>query len=181
MAISIAFVGFSGVGKSSLMSQLIYKIFPTKPCGELKDCCHFERDGYKWKFFYTSGLSNKGGDSMRYYSVQLCDLIVYTYAWDNIVSRNWLKTIMKNHPSGKPAIFVCNKMDIIFSDMDCSFATDSLGWEHGQNQFGVPCVFVSAKEGTNIAKLYNTIFSISTSELTTKSKQRKKKRLCVVL
>lgn len=134
----VTFVGDKEVGKSSIISQIVYKEFSQRL---QYDVCKFVRDDV----FYEISHNQHPNQSKNVTS----NIIVYVYCWDKPESYRWVEKSLKNHPKGIPAIVVCNKIDLIGG--------------HTWDEFGLERVFVSAKENRNIHYLFDKIHSTQIS------------------
>ena len=160
----VTFVGDKGVGKSSIISQIVYKVFPQTVHFDLKDICRFQREDSVYEFRYIPPTPNHLSSKKVFSS----DMIVYVYSWDNPASYRWVETSLCQHPRGIPIIVVCNKVDLI-GEMGQSLLCDDSNEQQK--------VFVSAKEGTNISNLFAKIHSYEANATITMHKNS----CCVLL
>jgi len=159
----VTFVGCQEVGKSSIISQIVYKVFPQTFHSELKDVCTYHRDDTLFEFRYTAPTEK----NMSKHKMGESHLIIYVYAWDDPRSYRWIQKYLHLHPKGIPSLLVCNKIDLM-GELGEIFLCN--------NHFGQERIYTSAKESKNISLLFDKIQSMETNDLAIQNKS-----CCVIL
>lgn len=144
---TVSFVGSKGVGKSSIISQIVYRIFPETHHKDLKHICKYQRADTVYEFRCINSEHMKSSQTHLRHS----HMIVYVYAWDDPSSYRWVQTHLQRHPKGVPAIVVCNKIDLSGNCGETFLANDG---------FCLQRLFLSAKEDMYISHLFRVIESV---------------------
>jgi len=164
----VAVVGMTDVGKASIISRMVYGVFPSLLHPMFNEVSLLQKNDTLFEFHYTSGLSNSHAAALRNKTMQICDIILYVYSWDNPWSLRWLRSIIADHPRGVQAVLVCNKIDILGTDDETSVGNN-------YTESDMPHLFVSAKEDIKISHLLRKLSSIP---LHKHIKQKESRNVC---
>jgi hypothetical protein len=88
----VSVVGMTEVGKASIISRMVNGVFPCLHLPMFKEVSLMQRNYTFIQFHNTSGISNSYAAALRNYPMQLCEIIVYVYCWDNPWSLRWLRS-----------------------------------------------------------------------------------------
>lgn len=171
--IRIAIMGKPNTGKSSLLNLLLgeEKSIVSEIPGTTRDIVEGR---FSWKergivVLDTAGIRRKKKvtDDVEYYSVTRsiavvgrADIILLMIDAEEGLTEQDKKIAAFAVDEGRGVIFVLNKWDLM-PDMKNSFeaARDKLRWFFGQMAYA-PVVAISAKEGSGLDKLMNTVVSM---------------------
>ncbi len=168
--IKVAVIGKPNAGKSSLINRILgeERVIVSNIAGTTRDAIdsYYESDGQKYLFIDTAGMRKRGriDENVERYSVvrslaavDRSDVCVIMIDASEGITEQDTKIAGYAHEQGKAAIFAVNKWDIIEKD-------DKTMQEYRtklENDFSfmsyVPFVFISAKTGQRINKLYELI------------------------
>jgi len=172
--IKVAIIGKPNAGKSSLLNALAgeKRVIVSDIAGTTRDAIDtpIEKYGQKFVFIDTAGIrrKNKIDDDIEKYSVMrawgaiersdVCVLIVD--ATEGVTEQD-SKIAGYAHNEGKAFVIVVNKWDLV--EKETNTMRDFTNEVHNQLPFMLyaPVLFISAKTGQRVEKLYEYIVNVS--------------------
>jgi GTP-binding protein len=176
-AIKVAIIGKPNVGKSSLVNKIVgeERVIVSDIAGTTRDSVDTEViiDGQKYVLIDTAGLRRKSKvkESIEKYSiirtvsaVERADIVLILIDANEGITEQDTKIAGMAHEEGKGCIVVVNKWDAIDKDDKTmnkylKDITNTLAYM----QYA-PCMFISAKTGQRIPKMFEMIYSISQNQ-----------------
>ena len=176
-AIKVAIIGKPNVGKSSLVNKIVgeERVIVSDIAGTTRDSVDTEVivDGQKYVLIDTAGLRRKSKvkESIEKYSiirtvasVERADIVLILIDANEGITEQDTKIAGMAHEAGKGCIVVVNKWDVIEKDDKTmnkylKEITNTLAYM----QYA-PCMFISAKTGQRIPKMFEMIYSISQNQ-----------------
>lgn len=171
--IRVAVVGKPNAGKSSLINRILgeERVIVSDVAGTTRDAIDtpFEKDGQEYVFIDTAGIRRKSkvDESIERYSVirafaavERADVCLIMIDAQTGITEQDSKIAGFVHESGKAAIVVVNKWDLIEKETNTmrhyrDDVMDTLAFM----QYA-PVLFLSAKTGQRMGKIYETIQNV---------------------
>ncbi|MHC1750452.1 MAG: ribosome biogenesis GTPase Der [Cellulosilyticaceae bacterium] len=175
--IKVAIIGKPNVGKSSLVNKIVgeERVIVSDIAGTTRDSVdtEFVMDGQKYILIDTAGLRKKKKvtEAIEKYSiirtvaaVERADIVVIMIDAEEGITEQDTKIAGIAHEAGKGCLVVVNKWDIIEKDDKTmnkylKDITNTLAYM----QYA-PCMFISAKTGQRVNKLFEMIYTISQNQ-----------------
>jgi len=171
--IRVAIVGKPNVGKSSLINRILgeERVIVSDIPGTTRDAVDspFEHEGQKYVFIDTAGLRRKSKikESIERYSivravsaVERADVCVLLIDAEEGITEQDTKIAGIAHERGKAAIIVVNKWDKIEKDTKTMKKfSDQIEVDLAYMPYA-PKMFISAKTGQRVNKLFDQIFMV---------------------
>jgi len=169
--IQIAVVGRPNVGKSSLVNRILgqERSMVSNIAGTTRDAIDtaFTRDGQRYNIIDTAGIRRKRAiedESIERYSivralaaVRRCDVALIVINAEDGVTEQDTKVAGEAHNAGKACIIVVNKWDLVEKDGG-TMKEYTLRVREGLAYMPyAPVLFISAKTGQRVDKIYETI------------------------
>ena len=172
--IKVALIGKPNVGKSSLINKILgeERVIVTNIPGTTRDAIdtYFEHGDHKYMFIDTAGLRKKGKiyeDIERYSvvrtlsAVDRADVSVLVVDAVEGITEQDTKIAGYAHDNGKAIIIAINKWDLVIKDNQTMRKfEDEIRRMLGFITYA-PIVFISAKTGQRVEKLFETINAVS--------------------
>jgi len=172
--IKVAIIGRPNAGKSSIVNAILgeERVIVSDIPGTTRDAIdtHFERDGQKFVFIDTAGIRRKSKieDDIERYSiirawnaVDRSDVCVIVIDSSTGVTEQDAKIAGYAHNQGKASIIVMNKWDLVEKDTDTMAEYMNQVQEKLSFMTYAPVLFISAKTGQRLNKLFDYIISVS--------------------
>ena len=175
--IKVAIIGKPNVGKSSLVNKIVgeERVIVSDIAGTTRDSVdtEFVMDGQKYILIDTAGLRKKKKvtEAIEKYSiirtvaaVERADIVVIMIDAEEGITEQDTKIAGIAHEAGKGCLVVVNKWDVIEKDDKTmnkylKDITNTLAYM----QYA-PCMFISAKTGQRVNKLFEMIYTISQNQ-----------------
>jgi len=173
-AIRVMVVGIPNVGKSSLLNQILgeNRAIVSNVAGTTRDAIdsYFENETGKYNFIDTAGIRRKSKvkENIEKYSVMRsnlaidrADVCIMMIDANEGVSEQDSKIIGEAHEAGKGIIIAVNKWDEVEKDNN---TTEKFKKEiYNELPFATyaPIIFISAKTGQRVNKLFEMINSVA--------------------
>ena len=172
--IKVAIVGKPNVGKSSLLNRILgeERVIVSNMAGTTRDAIdsEFENETGKYCFIDTAGMRRKSkvDDLIEKYSnmrtinaIERADVCLILVDANDGVTEQDTKIAGLVHEAGKAAIIVVNKWDIVEKDNSTvKRFTDDIREALSFMPYA-PIVFVSAKTGQRLNKIFETIVAVA--------------------
>lgn len=176
-AIKVAIIGKPNVGKSSLVNKIVgeERVIVSDIAGTTRDSVDTEVfvEGQKYVLIDTAGLRRKSKvkESIEKYSIirtvaaiERADIVLILIDANEGITEQDTKIAGMAHEEGKGCIVVVNKWDAIEKDDKTmnkylKDITNTLAYM----QYA-PCMFISAKTGQRIPKMFEMIYTISQNQ-----------------
>lgn len=169
-SIKVAVIGRPNAGKSSLINQVLgeNRVIVSNIAGTTRDAIdsYYEKNGTKFVLIDTAGMRKRGkiDEVVERYSVvrslaavDRSDVCVIMLDANEGVTEQDTKIAGYAHEQGKACVIAVNKWDIIEKDSKTMKAfTDRVREGFAYMQYA-PIVFISAKTGQRIDKLFDEI------------------------
>lgn len=169
-AIKIAVIGRPNAGKSSLINRILGedRVIVSNIAGTTRDAIdsRYEKDGARYILIDTAGMRKRGkiDEVVERYSVvrslaavDRSDVCVIMIDAQEGVTEQDTKIAGYAHEQGKACVIAVNKWDVIEKDSKTMKAfTDSVREGFAYMQYA-PIVFISAKTGQRVDKLFEEI------------------------
>lgn len=173
-AIKVAVIGRPNAGKSSLINRILgeSRLIVSDVAGTTRDAIDtpFEKDGQEYVFIDTAGLRRKSrvDERIEKFSVlrsmsaiERSDVCLMMIDADAGVTEQDSKVAGYAHEAGKAIVVVVNKWDLIIKDdKTMKKFRDDVYDELGFMMYA-PIVFISAKTGQRVDKLFELIQYVS--------------------
>jgi len=174
-AVRVAVIGRPNVGKSSLINAIMgeERVIVSEIPGTTRDAIDIivDKDGKKFNFIDTAGLRRRsriGGASVERYSVlrtlraiDRSDVVLMLIDAVEGVAEQDKKIAGYAHEAGKAAIVVVNKWDLIDKDNKTTERYKAEIRRELAFLHYAPLVFISAKTGQRVGRLYDMIESVA--------------------
>ena len=168
--IKVAIIGKPNVGKSSLLNRILgeERVIVSDVAGTTRDAIdsYFENEWGKYLFIDTAGMRRKSkvDDAVERYSnmrsvsaIERADVCLILIDANEGVTEQDTKVAGLAHEAGKACIIVVNKWDAVEKD---SYTMDAMR-KKLEEDFSfmsyAPIIFISAKTGQRVDKLFETI------------------------
>ena len=157
--IKVAVIGKPNVGKSSLINKILgeNRVIVSNIAGTTRDAIdsEFENEYGKYVFIDTAGIRRKSkvNENIERYSVMRSKLAIGTEG----VTDQDTKSAGEAHESGKGVIIVINKWDALEKDNGTLEKYKKEVYEKLSYLSYAPIIFISAKTGQRINKLFEMI------------------------
>jgi len=172
--IKVAIIGKPNVGKSSLLNQIlgIERVIVSNVAGTTRDAIdsNFENQFGKYCFIDTAGMRRKSkvDDAIEKYSnlrsisaIDRADVCLILIDANEGVTEQDTKIAGLAHEAGKASIIVVNKWDLVEKDTNTmDKMTDEIRRDLSYMTYA-PVLFISAKTGQRVDKLYQLINEVS--------------------
>ena len=168
--ITVAVIGKPNAGKSSIVNKILgeERMIVSEIAGTTRDAVDTKKDNAfgKYTFIDTAGIrrQSKIGDRVEHYSVlrakmaveraRVCLIMIDATAG---VTEQDEKIAGLAHEAGKASIFVVNKWDAVEKDNDTTKRFTDEVRRHFSYMDYAPVIFVSAKTGLRLDKLFELI------------------------
>ncbi|MCL2772107.1 MAG: ribosome biogenesis GTPase Der [Oscillospiraceae bacterium] len=181
--IKVAVIGKPNVGKSSIINKFLgeERVIVTDIPGTTRDSIdqYFENEHGRYIFIDTAGIrrQNKISDNIEKYSVlrsksavERADVCLIMIDAEEGVTFHDERIAGLSHEAGKASIIVVNKWDLIEKDNSTTKKfTDDIKTAFAYMKY-VPEIFVSAKTGQRVTKIFeliNSVYAESSKRITT--------------
>lgn len=172
--INVAVIGKPNAGKSSLINRILgeERVIVSNVAGTTRDAIdsYYEKDGRKYLLIDTAGMRKRGkiDENVERYSVvrslaavDRSDVCVIMIDANEGITEQDTKIAGYAHEQGKGAIFAVNKWDIISKDNSTvKNFTNRIREEFAFMPYA-KIVFISAKTGQRVSKLFDEINSVN--------------------
>ena len=169
-----AFTGNSGVGKSSLLNQILgeERVIVSNVAGTTRDAIdsYFENESGKFLFIDTAGMRRKSkvDDAVEKYSnlrsiaaIERADVCLILIDANEGVTEQDTKVAGLAHEAGKACIIVVNKWDTVEKDTNTMDEKTAEVRRDLSYMTYAPVVFISALTGQRVDKLFDMIVAVS--------------------
>lgn len=169
----IAVIGRPNAGKSSIINKLIgeERVIVSPVAGTTRDAIDTTvvRNGQEYVFIDTAGLRRKSKikEELERYSiirtvtaVERCDVAVLIIDATEGITEQDAKIAGIAHERGKGVIIAINKWDLIEKDNDSVKEFTKKVWEKLSYMTYAELIFISAKTGQRLGKLFDMIDAI---------------------
>lgn len=169
----IAVIGRPNAGKSSIINKLIgeERVIVSPVAGTTRDAIDTTvvRNGQEYVFIDTAGLRRKSKikEELERYSiirtvtaVERCDVAVLIIDASEGITEQDAKIAGIAHERGKGVIIAVNKWDLIEKDNNTVKEFTNKVWEKLSYMTYAELIFISAKTGQRLPKLFDTIDAI---------------------
>ncbi len=172
--IKVALIGRPNVGKSSLVNALLgsERVIVSDVAGTTRDAIDtpFEKDGQKYVLIDTAGMRKRGKvyESTEKYSVmramkaiERADVVLVVINGEEGIIEQDKHIAGYAHEAGKSSIIVVNKWDVVEKDDKTMQQFTTKIRDHFLFMSYAPVVFVSAKTGQRLQKLYPVVNKVA--------------------
>lgn len=172
--IKVALIGRPNVGKSSLVNAMLgsERVIVSEVAGTTRDAIDtpFEKDGQKYVLIDTAGMRKRGKvyESTEKYSVmramkaiERADVVLVVINGEEGIIEQDKHIAGYAHEAGKASIFVVNKWDVVEKDDKTMQQFTTKIRDHFLFMSYAPVVFVSAKTGQRLHKLYPVVNKVA--------------------
>ncbi|MDF2935474.1 MAG: ribosome-associated GTPase EngA, partial [Paenibacillaceae bacterium] len=172
--IKVALIGRPNVGKSSLVNAMLgaERVIVSDVAGTTRDAIDtpFEKDGQKYVLIDTAGMRKRGKvyESTEKYSVmramkaiERADVVLVIINGEEGIIEQDKHIAGYAHEAGKASIFVVNKWDVVEKDDKTMQQFTTKIRDHFLFMSYAPVVFVSAKTGQRLQKLYPVVNKVA--------------------
>ena len=169
-AVKVAVIGKPNAGKSSLVNKILgeERVIVSNMPGTTRDAvdARFENQDGKYIFIDTAGIRRKSkiSESIEHYSVlraamaiERADVCLILIDASEGVTEQDAKIAGMAHEAGKPSIIIINKWDLIEKDDKTMDKTRAAVYHSLAYMTYAPILFISAKTGQRIPKLFHLI------------------------
>ncbi len=171
--IKVAIVGKPNAGKSSLVNHILgeNRMIVSDIAGTTRDAIDsfFEKDGQKFTLIDTAGMRrhSRVDDAVERYSVmraiaavERCDVAVLVIDASAGISEQDAKIAGYIHEAGKASIILVNKWDLIEKETKTMKVFETNVYNTLSFMTYAPNLFISAKTGQRVEKLFPLIQSV---------------------
>lgn len=172
--IKVALIGRPNVGKSSLVNAMLgaERVIVSDVAGTTRDAIDtpFEKDGQKYVLIDTAGMRKRGKvyESTEKYSVmramkaiERADVVLVVINGEEGIIEQDKHIAGYAHEAGKASILVVNKWDVVEKDDKTMQQFTTKIRDHFLFMSYAPVVFVSAKTGQRLHKLYPVVNKVA--------------------
>ncbi len=172
-SIKVAIVGKPNAGKSSLVNHILgeTRMIVSNIPGTTRDAIdsHVEKDGQKFTLIDTAGMRRqaKVDDAVERYSVmralaaiERCDVAVIVIDASAGISEQDAKIAGYVHEAGKASVILINKWDLIEKETKTMQVFQNSVYDTLSFMTYAPNLFISAKTGQRVEKLFPLIQSV---------------------
>ncbi|RAU94737.1 ribosome biogenesis GTPase Der [Paenibacillus sp. YN15] len=172
--IKVALIGRPNVGKSSLVNAMLgsERVIVSDVAGTTRDAIDtpFEKDGQKYVLIDTAGMRKRGKvyESTEKYSVmramkaiERADVVLVVINGEEGIIEQDKHIAGYAHEAGKASIIVVNKWDVVEKDDKTMQQFTTKIRDHFLFMSYAPVVFVSAKTGQRLHKLYPVVNKVA--------------------
>lgn len=172
--IKVALIGRPNVGKSSLVNTMLgsERVIVSDVAGTTRDAIDtpFEKDGQKYVLIDTAGMRKRGKvyESTEKYSVmramkaiERADVVLVVLNGEEGIIEQDKHIAGYAHEAGKASIIVVNKWDAVEKDDKTMQQFTNKIRDHFLFMSYAPVVFVSAKTGQRLQKLYPVVNKVA--------------------
>ncbi len=172
--IKVALIGRPNVGKSSLVNAMLgsERVIVSDVAGTTRDAIDtpFEKDGQKYVLIDTAGMRKRGKvyESTEKYSVmramkaiERADVVLVVINGEEGIIEQDKHIAGYAHEAGKASIIVVNKWDVVEKDDKTMQQFTTKIRDHFLFMSYAPVVFVSAKTGQRLQKLYPVVNKVA--------------------
>lgn len=172
--IKVALIGRPNVGKSSLVNAMLgsERVIVSDVAGTTRDAIDtpFEKDGQKYVLIDTAGMRKRGKvyESTEKYSVmramkaiERADVVLVVLNGEEGIIEQDKHIAGYAHEAGKASIIVVNKWDAVEKDDKTMQQFTNKIRDHFLFMSYAPVVFVSAKTGQRLQKLYPVVNKVA--------------------
>ncbi|MFM9326967.1 ribosome biogenesis GTPase Der [Paenibacillus mesotrionivorans] len=172
--IKVALIGRPNVGKSSLVNAMLgsERVIVSDVAGTTRDAIDtpFEKDGQKYVLIDTAGMRKRGKvyESTEKYSVmramkaiERADVVLVIINGEEGIIEQDKHIAGYAHEAGKASIIVVNKWDVVEKDDKTMQQFTTKIRDHFLFMSYAPVVFVSAKTGQRLQKLYPVVNKVA--------------------
>ena len=171
--IKVAIIGKPNVGKSSLLNRILGedRSIVSNIAGTTRDAIdsEFENEYGKYVFIDTAGIRKKAkvNESIEKFSVmrtlfaiERADVCMVLIDAEEGVTDQDAKVLGEAHEAGKGIIIVVNKWDLIEKDNKTLDKYKKDVYAHLSSAEYAPIIFISAKSGQRVGKLFELINNV---------------------
>ncbi len=172
-SIKVAIVGKPNAGKSSLVNHILgeTRMIVSDIAGTTRDAIdsHVEKDGQKFTLIDTAGMRrhSRVDDTVERYSVmralaaiERCDVAVIVIDASAGISEQDAKIAGYVHEAGKASVILINKWDLIEKETKTMQVFQNSVYDTLSFMTYAPNLFISAKTGQRVDKLFPLIESV---------------------
>lgn len=172
--VKVALIGRPNVGKSSLVNAILgeTRVIVSNQAGTTRDAIDtpFEKDGQSYVFIDTAGMRKRGKvyEATEKYSVmralkaiERADVVLTVIDADSGIVDQDKHIAGYAHEAGKASIFLVNKWDLVEKDDKTLHQFEKNLKEQFLYMTYAPVLFVSAKTGQRLHKLFELIEQVS--------------------
>ncbi|MBE6639053.1 MAG: ribosome biogenesis GTPase Der [Ruminococcaceae bacterium] len=178
-AIRVAVIGKPNAGKSSLINRILGedRLIVSDIAGTTRDAIdtRVENESGKYIFIDTAGIrrQSKVEDRVEKFSVlrakmaiDRADVCLIIIDGNEGVTEQDEKIAGLAHEAGKASIFVINKWDLVEKDNSTTRQFETDVYTHFSYMTYAPLLFISAKTGQRVHKLFDMINAVSNQNAT---------------